>query len=63
MLFAIFMFMALEIDRSNLKQALSDNFLDDLGLSTNGLFYLPYLLGRVISYLNTQSDTRRLQSW
>ncbi len=37
MVFACIMFMSLELDRANINQALTDTFLKDLGMDTNGI--------------------------
>lgn len=46
MIYVCIMFMALELDRSNLAQALTDNMLPELNLNTNGkqVIKVPYYL-------------------
>lgn len=51
------MFIALQLDRGNIKQAMTDNFLEDLGMNTNdynigqAIFYSSFLIAELPSQM------------
>jgi hypothetical protein len=55
------MFMALELDRSNLAQAVTDNLLKELKMNTNGTLDLG--AHQKISFRTYMLTVRRLQPW
>jgi hypothetical protein len=57
MLWAAISFSALNLDRNNLSQANTDNFLPDLKMSTNGKRFLDFLKTTKASHLPFQTST------